>query len=530
MNLIQMSVAAGVLILGIVLFRSLFIHRLPKKVMILLWEIAILRLLIPFSIPLSLPEPLADFRSLIVRETSVEAKTETYVISATAGEEASGTAGEEATMQGGSGALYIAEKSEVDLRKAAAAVYLAVTVILLAGSFFLYNRDSRLFREGLPMPKQERERLLAMEGIREKDLKVLGKVRFQISDRTATPVTYGLLRPAVVFPKGQYLKEGKAASLCLQHELTHIINHDNLKKLAAHLALCVHWFNPLVWVMYVLFNRDMELLCDETVVQRNGGCRQEYALTLLSLAKCRNMGFQTGLGFGKNAVKERIVAVMTMKKTTFIGILAAVIALTGAFTVFITNTVSDTRDGAEASTAGAYVVSDTPEWVSITWAEASTEVAEQSSVLETRVYSNNAMQSEGTVYVTSDSTVELPDSIVQEAVSAEAVEDTVYEGTGPDEGMEETIGGLISEFKMYGLSGEVKGDDYQLYFNGEPVYFLADNQNRDGDGFSGRVFAKAAGAGNGNTGVITKYNDDGTLIGLVQLSEKDSRAYARSYW
>ena len=57
-----------------------------------------------------------------------------------------------------------------------------------------------------------------------------------------------------------------------------------------------------------------------------------------------------------------------------------------------------------------------------------------------------------------------------------------------------------------------------------------DNQKQNGDGFSGRVFAKAADAANGNTGVITKYNDDGTLIGLVQLSEKDSRAYARTYW
>ena len=526
MNLIQMSVAAGVLILGIVLFRSLFIHRLPKKVMILLWEIAILRLLMPFSIPLPLPEPLTELRSLIVSETSGEAKTETYDISA--------TTGEEAIARGGLASLYIVEKekSEVDLQKAAAAVYLAVTVILLAGSLFVYTRDSRLFREGLPMPKQEREKLLAMEKKKKKDVKVLDKVRFQISDRTATPVTYGLLRPAVVFPKGQYLKEGKEVSFCLQHELIHIKNHDNLKKLAAHLALCIHWFNPLVWVMYVLFNRDMELLCDETVVQRNGGCRQEYALTLLSLAQCRNMGFQTGLGFGKNAVKERIVAVMTMKKTTFIGILATVIALTSAFTVFVTNTVSDTRDGAESSLAGTYVVSDTPEWVSVTWKETAAEAAEQSSVLKTRVYSNNVLQSERAVYVTTDSAVELSDAVVQvqEAVSAEVVEDTVYEGTALDEDMEETIDGLISEFEMYGLSGEVKGDDYQLYFNGEPVYFLADNQKQNGDGFSGRVFAKAADAANGNTGVITKYNDDGTLIGLVQLSEKDSRAYARTYW
>ena len=102
MNLIQMSVAAGVLILGIVLFRSLFIHRLPKKVMILLWEIAILRLLMPFSIPLPLPEPLTELRSLIVSETSGEAKTETYDISA--------TTGEEAIARGGLASLYIVEK------------------------------------------------------------------------------------------------------------------------------------------------------------------------------------------------------------------------------------------------------------------------------------------------------------------------------------------------------------------------------------------------------------------------------------
>ncbi len=526
MNLIQMSAVAGILILGIVLFRSLFLHRLPKKVMILLWEIAILRLLIPVSLPVSLPlpEPLKDIRSFIVSEMSQGATTEMYDISV--------TTGDETITQDNSAALYISEKPEVDLGKAAGVIYLVVTTVLLAGSFFLYTRDSRLFREGLPMPEQERTRLVAMAGIREKDLKGLERVRFQISDRTATPVTYGLLRPAVVFPKGQYLKEGKEVRFCLQHELIHIKNRDNLKKLAAHLALCIHWFNPLVWVLYVLFNRDMELLCDETVVQRSGGCRQEYALTLLSLAECRNLGFQTGLGFGKNAVKERIVAVMTMKKTTFIGTLAAVIALTSALTVFVTDTVSDSQGEIETSAAGTYVVSDTPEWVSVTWKGTSGEATEQSSSLETQEYSSNALQSEGVVYATTVSTVEFSDSMVQEqeSVSAGVVEDTVYEGTGLDEGMEETIYKLIGEFEVYGLSGEVEGDDYQLYYNGEPVYFFADNQNRNGGGFSGRVFAKEASVANGNTGVITKYNDDGVIIGLVQLSEKDSKVYAHSYW
>lgn len=489
MDLIQMSMAAGILIMGVVFFRSLFMHRLPKKVMILLWEIAILRLLIPFSVPLPLPAPLAEIRSLIVDEKSREAKTEVYHISV--------TTGEETITQDNQAALYIREKSWIDWRGAVIVIYLAVTTIFLAVSLFLYIRDSRLFREGLPMPEQEKEKLLGRAGIKGKNLRYLERVRFQISDRTATPITYGLFYPAVVFPKGRYLKEEKEVSFCLQHELIHIQNHDNLKKLIAHLALCIHWFNPLVWVMYVLFNRDMELLCDETVVRRNGERRQEYALTLLSLAECRNMGFQTGLGFGKNAVKERIVAVMTVKKTTFVGILAAVIALTSALTVFITNSVDYGKDRVETSISEGYAVSDTPVYTSIAWAETPAGAA-----------------------IVQD----------QEIVSAEIAEDAVYEGTGLDEGMEETIYGLIAEFQRYGLSGEVSGDDYQLYYNGEPIYFLADNQNQSGDGFSGRVFAKAAGGENGNTGVITKYNNDGVIIGLVLLSEKESETYAHSYW
>lgn len=493
MDLIQMSMAAGILILGVVFFRSLFIHCLPKKVMILLWEIAILRLLIPFSVPLPLPAPLAEIRSLIVDEKSMETETEVYHISV--------TTGEETITQDNQAALYITEKSWIDWREAVIVIYLAVTTIFLVGSLFLYIRDSRLFREGLPMPEQEKEKLLGMAGIKGKNLRYLERVRFQISDRTATPITYGLFYPAVVFPKGLYLKEEKEVSFCLQHELIHIQNHDNFKKLIAHLALCIHWFNPLVWVMYVLFNRDMELLCDETVVRRSGERRQEYALTLLSLAECRNMGFQTGLGFGKNAVKERIVAVMTVKKTTFIGILAAVIALTSALTVFITNSVDYGKDRVETSIAEEYVVSDTPEYMSIAWAETPAEAVTFNSIVQD-----------------------------QEIVSAEIAEDAVYEGTGLDEDMEETIYGLIDEFQRYGLSGEVSGDDYQLYYNGEPIYFLADNQNQSGDGFSGRVFAKAAGGENGNTGVITKYNNDGVIIGLVLLSEKESETYAHSYW
>ena len=281
MNLIQMSMAAGILIAGIVVFRSLLIRHLPKKVMVILWEIVILRLLFPFSISLSLPGigSLTDHLALDgqiyslkteVFETNQEAATELPYDSQ--GDVLAVTACQNQT------AVFVV-------------IYLAGAVVMAAGSVFLYFRDSQLFREGLPMPEPERKRLIALARLGERDKERLRRVKFQISDRTATPVTYGVLRPAVVFPKGIFFMDEKNTSLCLRHELVHIMNHDNLKKLAAHGALCLHWFNPLVWVMYLLFNRDMELLCDETVVKREGSSRKEYARALLSLAECRSAGF-----------------------------------------------------------------------------------------------------------------------------------------------------------------------------------------------------------------------------------------------
>ncbi|MDE6185055.1 MAG: M56 family metallopeptidase, partial [Lachnospiraceae bacterium] len=343
MSLIQMSAAAGILILGIVLFRSLLVHRLPKKVMILLWEIAILRLLLPLAvpIPLDIPEPWADARSLVANDKAYHVTITTY----------DGHFGEMKTQEIAN--ISFDETEGMDASTVCGIVYLLGTAVMLLGSVFLYVRDSRLFKEGLPMPEQEKERLIALAAKEEKDKQQLREIRFQTSDRTATPVTYGVIRPAIVFPKGFSLREDEEISFCLRHEWVHIKHHDNLKKLIAHLALCVHWFNPFVWVMYLLFNRDMELLCDETVVRHSGGERREYAMTLLSMASCRGLGFGTGLGFGKNAVKERIVAVMTFKKTTLLGVLAAVFAISMALTVFFV-----TNSEAYAMRLGSFDVSE----------------------------------------------------------------------------------------------------------------------------------------------------------------------------
>lgn len=435
---------------------------------------------------------------------------------------------EEGAFAENAAVVYVAEKGRSGFKAAAVILYLAGAALLLMGSLFLYLRDSRLFREGLPMPEQEKEKLLSQAVGKEEDFRHLRKVRFQISDRTATPVTYGLFRPAVVFPKGLYLKDEREVGFCLQHELIHIKNHDNLKKLAAHLALCIHWFNPLVWVMYFLFNRDMELLCDETVVRRSGESRQEYALALLSMAQYRSLGFQTGLGFGKSAVKERIAAVMTFRKTTLPGLLAAVTAVTSALTVFVTNSAAYVQDGVETAAAGEYAVLEDTGAQGLTWGEQSAVIAVTGDVPSTwnlqeqdglayAEYAVEAVTMTMTGYTAEESTV---------ALSGEAaMDDTVYEGEGLEEGMEETIAGLLEELGIYGLSAEVDEDDYQFYYKGEPVYFLADNKRQSGEGFSGRLFMRPADGQNGYTGVITEYNENGEITGLIHLSAEESERY-----
>lgn len=490
--MIKMSAAAGILILLLILFRALFLHRLPKAVMVILWEIAILRLLLPFFVSVPIPEPLADIRDLLTHEEKYE-----VVVGVFAEGDVAVT-----TDQPIEDTDYAYQAA--DFGKIVFSLYLLGTGMLLFGSLYLYLRDSRLFKESLPMPEQEKRRLVGQAATNEKDLKRLMKIKFRISDRTATPVTYGLLHPAVVFPKGLRLKEEKEVAFCLQHELAHIRNYDNLKKLAAHLALCIHWFNPFVWAMYFLFNRDMELLCDERVVRRNRGSRQDYALTLLAMAENRRLGFQTGMGFGKSAVKERIIAVMTCQKTTVRVVLAAILAVAGALTAFVGNDQAYAQYRLyEATTElpGAYALEDNViTQVNLAWQEEQTASA--------------ATPGTFTEYAA--------DAVEQETAVAEEAA-TLTEST------ENMVTGLAQEFAQDGLSVEITEDDYQLYYQGEPVFFFADNQLRSEQGFSGRVCSREASPENGVTGVVTEYDENGNLTGLVHLSEEESRKYA-SRW
>ena len=106
------------------------------------------------------------------------------------------------------------------------------------------------------------------------------------SDKVDSPASIGILRPRIIFPQKMNLDNEQLIRYILVHEYIHIRRFDTLWKLLALCAVCVHWVNPLVWVMLALLNRDLELSCDEMVLRHFGGTeRASYAHSLIDMAE-----------------------------------------------------------------------------------------------------------------------------------------------------------------------------------------------------------------------------------------------------
>lgn len=145
-----------------------------------------------------------------------------------------------------------------------------------------------------------------------------------IADDIKSPFVVGLFRPKIYLPCNLGDKEQEYIIL---HEQHHIKRLDHVMKALAFLALAIHWFNPLVWVAFVLASKDMEMSCDEAVIRKVGGdVRADYSASLLTLATGRRIIAGTPLAFGEGDTKGRINNLSKWKKPTFWVVLLAVVA------------------------------------------------------------------------------------------------------------------------------------------------------------------------------------------------------------
>ena len=323
-DIVQMSVQAGVLIAAIVIVRAIMLYRLPKASFLTLWGLVVARLLIPFSLT-SKWSVYNLFAGLLGHENAaVPASSFVAVWSDQAPVSPGATVGPAAATP--------AISPLTALWMGGVAVLALIFAVLLAKNY-------RALRAAVPV---EDHAVITKWREEYRLFRPLAIVR---SDQVNSPASIGILRPRIIFPQVMDLDNEQLVSYILVHEYVHIRRFDTLWKLLALCAVCVHWFNPLVWVMLVLLNRDLELSCDEMVLRHFGGTeRASYAHSLIDMAE-RGRSFSIMHSyFSKNAAEERIIAIMKYKKTSFLAIAIALALTLSMATGFATGAVAKDND------------------------------------------------------------------------------------------------------------------------------------------------------------------------------------------
>lgn len=388
MSLVQMSLSAALMIVAIIILRALTIERFPKKTFLVLWWIALLRLLIPFSIPsvMSFYSWFDPNLPTVVEQSSAMESTFEPVLDDSS-ETMENTTQFEMTPIPDTDIEYVEVKpsksfSEIFFDMLPAIWGIGIGVI---AAFFGINywKGVREFRMSLPVENEFVNEWLSSHQLRR-------NITIHQYDCIHTPLTYGIFRPVILLPKESLEQSPSTLNFILTHEWVHIRRFDCVTKILLTAALCIHWMNPLVWVMYLLFNRDIELSCDETVLHLLGrNRRSDYALALIDMEEQKGGFASFASGFGRNAIEERIRAIMKMKKASLITILAAVVVVACVSILFATSAKNNPIDtelpSSESETVSDKILTDddqTKQEVSVKTSKKTFSPAERFAELE----------------------------------------------------------------------------------------------------------------------------------------------------
>ena len=335
MNLLELTLQGGVLIGAILLLRLLGRYRLPGWTFRILWGVALARLLIPVALPFPWNvyaglEHLADVGQ--TAQTAPGVQTPAEILGPSQG----GVIPDVPALPMGPDLIPVPEAAPAAVEIPWLAIlYLAGAAALALLFLVSCRRGVRIFRTALPLThpavNQWRGQIPALRG-----------VPIRRCDRIRSPLTYGLIRPVVLLPKGLDCDDTRELGYVLLHEGAHIRHRDAWWKLLLAAALCVHWFNPLVWCMYVCANRDLERCCDESVVRACGlEARSEYALTLLKWEERRSGLLPLCSDLGTPILKERVIFIMKLKKRSAAALALAAILVLGTTVAFATGPLQE---------------------------------------------------------------------------------------------------------------------------------------------------------------------------------------------
>lgn len=308
LKLVNLSISASWLILAVLVLRFV-LKKAPKWVMPLLWGVVALRLVCLFSIEsaLSLIPSAETIPSEIVTETRepvlYEQATLDIVTNPTLPSAAEVPVG------------VSRQQAQVDFN-IYSVLWLAGMAALLVHALVSAGRLKRKLATAI----------LLRDNIYE-------------SEFVDSPFVFGVVKPNIYLP--MHMDEGTAAYV-IAHEHAHLARRDHWWKVLGYLVLALHWFNPLVWVAYILFCRDIELACDEKVVKGlDGAARADYSQALLSCAAPKRAVAACPLAFGEGNIKTRVKSALHYKKPAFWVAAAAVLAVVIVAVCFLTNPKSE---------------------------------------------------------------------------------------------------------------------------------------------------------------------------------------------
>jgi len=320
LKLVNMSISASWLVLAVVVLRILM-KKAPKWMTCALWAMVAIRLVFPFSIESMfsvIPDPEPIPPSVITNHTPIVAPADTPIASDTPvvspGIPMPGTQADAITPAG--------------ITELAATVWIVGVAVLLIYALVSYL----LIRRKVSASLRLRENIY-------------------LCDYIESPFILGILRPRIYLPSS--LDQSQWPHV-LAHEQAHLHRRDHWWKPLGFSILCVYWFNPVLWLAYILLCRDIELACDERVIRdMDTRQKQDYTTALLECSMPRYLVAACPLAFGEVGVKERVKSVLNYKKPAFWIILIALVLCIAAAVCFLTDPV-----GESTITPGTYNIAN----------------------------------------------------------------------------------------------------------------------------------------------------------------------------
>ena len=326
MDIYKMFLYGTVMVFVTFLSRLLLKKWLPRFTYVLMWYIAALRLIIPFDIKFSLNAYSAGYKQYNLAQNSMPS--------------------------------LLSSERTVPIVPSYSPSYSFdfLKIIWIAGAVIMFMYFLSIFIAFKVKTKRCSELDLNIKDVK----RLKRKIKIMECPKIDTPLTCGIIFPKILLPKYDE-GYGKEIQYILLHEYNHIKRVDSAGKLLLTAALCINWFNPMVWLMFILANHDIEISCDEAVVNISGN-NKEYALALITSEEKRSSkGLAVFTGFSKNIVKERICYIMKFKRKNKLSVIGASAIIILSASAFATSPASDAK--AVETTENAETVSQSAEFI-----------------------------------------------------------------------------------------------------------------------------------------------------------------------